>query len=42
MGLKFFLAIRVGQGPDVCFQMAGKEGAEEGGNDVVIPVTTGL
>lgn len=31
MGLRSFLAIRVGQGPDVCFQMAGKEGTEDGG-----------
>lgn len=42
MGLKFFLAIRVGQGPDVCFQMAGTEGTEEGGNNVVIPMTIAL
>lgn len=40
MGLKFFLAIRVGQGLDVCFQMAGKEGTEDGGKNVVIPMTT--
>lgn len=41
MSLKFFLAIRVGQGLDVCFQMAGEQGIEEGGNNVVIPMTTG-
>lgn len=41
MGLKSFLAIRAGPRPDVCFQMAEKEGTEECGyRTVVIPVTT--